>query len=197
MSCYTAVYSLDSKIQAPEIGAAGHVGAPPVNSATGNHQFSVIYDALRTIGLVTKELDGFRAFLDRYGDDELYFFVEGDDDSDVAKRLDAIMEAEELPKFEFKPEKDYQECRYKISSGGQSVIAGEPALFGQVQSITIAKGGLTELIEQVFSPRDWDMHFYNMWGVLDPYDGELEQIRDLVLTQDGPFHIEFVAASDS
>jgi len=192
MSSCTTVYSLDSKIQAPEIGDAGHVGAPPVDAA-GHHHFNVIYDALKMIGLVTEELDGFRAFLDQYGDDELYFFVEGGDDSDIAKRLDAIMEAEDLPQFKFEPAADYQQCYYKISVDEQSLTSSEPASFCQTESFTVAKSELTDLIQQVFKPRDWDIHFYNLWGVLDPYDGDLEQIRDFVLAHDGPFTVEFAA----
>ncbi len=39
MSLYTTVYALESKIKAPEIGDAGHVGCPPVDSNTDQHPF--------------------------------------------------------------------------------------------------------------------------------------------------------------
>ena len=154
----------------------------------------MIYDALKLIGLVTRELDGFRAFLNQCGGDELYFYVEGGDDSDVAKRLDAMMEEEDFPRYRFEPTGDYTECHYRVSCGDKTLLSARPEPFRNTDSLVVTKSEIDDLLTQVFDVPDWDMHFYNLFGVLDPYDGDLETIKDFFLTNEGPFTIEFVAA---
>lgn len=192
MSCYTAVYALESKIIAPEIGDAGHVGCPPVNSDAGQHPFNLIYTGLKCAGLTTIELDGFNEFLEKYGNERLYFFVEGDDDSDDAKRLEEIYKEYDIPKYQMYPGRRYTKCKYKISSGEYSYTSIYDDLFEKIDKFIVEKKDLKELIENVFCVEDWKTNFYNLGGIIDPFDGDLENIKKFILNQEGPFTIEFL-----
>ena len=191
MSVYTAVYALESKIKAPEIGDAGHVGFPPVDSNTGQHPFNLIYAGLKCAGLVTREIDAFKAFLDEYDNERLYFSVEGDDDSKDAKLLNKIFEEQDVPKYKLDQSRNYTKCKYRISSGESTYISTHADFFENIVKLTVAKEDLTALIDNVFLWKDWEINFYKLWGVLDPYDGDLGKLKEFILNHEGPFVIEF------
>lgn len=193
MSCYTAVYALESKIIAPEIGDAGHVGFPPVDSDADQHPFNLIYNGLKCVGLTTIELDGFKEFLDKYGNERLYFFVEGDDGCEDAKRLEEISEEYDIPKYQMDLDRHfYTKRKYKISSSEHSYTSIHDDLFEKIDKFIIKKEDLKELIDNVFCVEDWETNFYNLGGIIDPFDGDLKNIKQFILNHEGPFSIEFL-----
>jgi hypothetical protein len=82
MSVYTSVYALDSKIKAPEIGDSGCIGFPPVSTDGEQHEFLRIYKGLGRVGLTTRELDCFNAFIETYKGEQIPVFgQEGDENT--------------------------------------------------------------------------------------------------------------------
>lgn len=196
MSVYTSVYALDSKIKAPEIGDNGCIGFPPVCDDGGTHDFLRVYQGLSQIGLITREMARFHAFIEAYSNEPLYFFVENDDSAD-AKRLDEILEefdreGTRLPVFEPGGNESFTRAKYKISCGGNYYVSRHADYFMDTDSLTVEKNDLPELIQGVFNADDWESAFYRVWGIIDPYDGDLGNIRNFILSNPGPFAIEFL-----
>jgi hypothetical protein len=62
----------------------------------------------------------------------------------------------------------------------------------KTDSFSIDKGNLAELVEEVFKADDWEVSFYRVWGLVDPYDGDLGEIRKFIISNPGPFTIEYL-----
>ena len=201
MSVYTSVYALDSKIKAPEIGDNGCIGFPPVGTDGETHDFLRIYRGLGQIGLITREMARFHAFLEAYGDEHLYFFVENDEGAD-AQRLDKILEefdreGKRIPVFKLEKEEDFTRAKYKISSGSNHYVSRHADYFLNTDSFSVEKESLSKLTGDVFEADDWETAFYRVWGILDPYDGDLGNIREFVLGNPGPFSVEFLTGESA
>ena len=196
MSIYTTVYAMESKIQAPEIGDGGYVGQPPVDSSASEHPFNPIYAALARAGLATRELDAFKAFLDKYGNERLYFSMEGDDDSAEAQELNEMLENNDVPTFALDPSRKHTECRYRISCGDDEYVSQYTDYFERIEPMTIEKAELEAFLRVTThnesNNNDWELAFYNLGGIADPYDGDLGRISEFVQGADGPFQIEFL-----
>ena len=79
MSVYTSVYAMDSKVQAPEIGDNGCIGFPPVATSGETHDFLRIYRGLSQIGLITREMARFHAFIEALDAHICYLSLESSD----------------------------------------------------------------------------------------------------------------------
>ncbi|MEM7365672.1 MAG: hypothetical protein AAF525_16765 [Pseudomonadota bacterium] len=193
MSISISVYAMDSAVEAPEVGVDGHIGGPPVDSTTGNHKFLLIYNALTKIGLNTRELEVFKAFLDQYGDERLYYWEEGDPGTSAeAIELDEMLEDDRVVEFEMTPELPNHEFIYELRCGDEVFTATESNYFAEVNEFEVDKSELTDLITQVFDVPSWDTEFYCQWGLLDPYDGDLGDIRAFIMEHDGPFQVAYL-----
>jgi hypothetical protein len=193
MSIGTTTIAIENNIQAPEIGDAGYIGEPKLESehiyyedwGGNSYTFGWVYSGLKSICLVTKELDDFKEFLEKYPNDNICLFIEGDEDPDEDK-----VDWENLKKFNPSPKSEFKECRYQITnteSGEQYTSKWKDLLIPT--ECDLAATDISNFLEKLCDAYEIDDSFTNVMPLLEPYE-DFGEIRNfIVLNQKSPLKV--------
>jgi hypothetical protein len=183
MSIGTTTIAIESNIKAPEIGDAGYIGSPNIecehiyNEEWGAnfYTFGWVYSGLKSIHLITKEIEDFKEFLERYLNDNICIFFEGGEDPDEDK-----VDWENLKEFSPSAKNGYQECRYKITnieSGEEFISKWKDMLIPIEYELTASD--ISNFIQKLYEASEIDDSFTNVRPLLEPYE-DFGKIRNFI-----------------
>lgn len=183
MSISTITVAVKSNTRGPEIGDSGYIGVANAeiehiyNEEWGAnfYTFGWIYSGLKSISLITKEIEDFKEFLETHSDNNICTFIEGGDDPEEEN-----VDWDNLTDFNPSPKSEYKNCFYQLIN----LETGEVFRTESTGLLIPGKKELTEsdvnnFIEKLYDSSDIDDSFTNVSPLIDPY-AELEKIRDFI-----------------
>jgi hypothetical protein len=179
-----------SNMLAPTIGDNGYVGLIPSlevkrdyisDSGRKGCSFGWLYEGLKSINLITYEIENYKAFLEANSGNVIHLITGYD------KEVNPKIDMENLIGFKNIPNKDFKSCTYKL----ENTLSGEFVFYDNKYQDsklipcqrTITTDEVDKFITQ-FKEADIWHEFYHLFGLLAPSD-KLEEIVKFVSNNQG------------
>ena len=169
----------------PTMGDDGYIGLIPsleVKSNSGKTcSFGWLYEGLKSINLLTYELENYKAFLEANSGNIVHLVT--DYDEEVNPKIDM----ENLIRFKNIPNKDFKYCTYKLENTLSGKFVFYENKYQDSKLIPCQRTITTDEVEKFitqFKEVDIWNEFYHLFGLLDPSD-KLEEIVKFVFNNQG------------
>lgn len=176
MGIASATYCEDCNEQAPEIGDQGMLGNPSLEAAREYHAdwgvnsytFGWIYDALKGICLVPRDVEAYRQFLKKHTGHKVVLVSDHDD-------METNIDWDNLSTFtSFNGEFIYG--KYELEARNGDTFQSSPESFLKFEEKNIDSRAIDNIFGRLFEDRDCFEYFHHTSTVIDPYD-ELERLE--------------------
>jgi hypothetical protein len=198
MSIQTGVTCLDCRINAPNVGDGGFLGAPTLEvaeeSAAGGLEreplptFEYFYEALAGLGIRPYDLDTFREFLVAHSGHRLFLSGDHDDQDDWPPELQEADEADDpdgMDAYEQREEArvrrvasgEFLEAHFHLqcSACEASLQSGEPELLRAQPDMAVPRDAAERFASRWgrYPDEGWN---HRLMGIADPYEPLMEEL---------------------